>query len=1089
MKCPACSAENPEQAKVCGMCGTGLGQMCPACGFVAPGEFRFCSQCGTKLGGPQSSAGPGTLDHASAERRQLTVLFCDLVGSSSLAERLDPEELREVFLSYRQACWAALERYNGHVAQYFGDGILAYFGYPQAHEDDALRGVSAGLDIVRNVRDLNARLVRERRPELTVRIGIHTGLVVVGDLGSGPTREQSSIVGETPTIAARLQERAGLNGVLISRATHRLVRDFVECRELGPVKFAGLSRPIEVFEAVSAGAVRSRLEARSASELTPLVGRKRELAYLLGCWRQAREGQGQAIFLSGEPGIGKSRLVRAGLDTLAAESHETITYCCAPNAVTSAFFPIIDHIQRDLKFEPDEGSDAQLRKLESALTALSLPTKEAVPFLAPLLSLQTRSEGQAADLSAPARKQKTMEWLLRWVLAQAERRPLLIAVEDAHWADASTIDFIGLLLDQLPTSPILLVLTFRPEFRPPWGFRSFTTQMSLSPLSASHVEEIVEAVTGGKRLPPALHAELVAKANGVPLFVEELTKTVLESGALLDSGEGSELTTKSSGIAVPETLLDSLMSRLDRLNAAKATAQLAAVMGSGFSYELLAAVSPLDDAALQNALEQLVEGEFLHQKGLPPKSSYSFKHALIRDTAYRSLLRSKRQQYHRRIAEALLKQFTQVGDARPELIAHHFTSAGMIAEAVEHWRMAGRRALDRSANVEAAAHFRKALELVAKLPESDSRAETELTLQVLHGAAVTASTGYGAPEAQKIYARAWQLCGSLGKTPQLYTALRGLQAFYQIRGPLKAAREIGEQQVTLAEQSGNRMQRIEAHRALGWCLFCLGQLSEARRNLFAALELYDPEAAREGIVLYGGDARVIGLTNFAWLNSLAGNSGEAVEQSRQAVAFARDLAHPLSLAYALCMSGAVHQSLGDADKTLELAAETEALAAANGFAYWRSWSKILSGWAIARGGAIGDGIAVLKEGLAAYRATGAELFRSHGLVLLAEVCGEAGLVDEAIEHVDEALESAAQNDVHFYEAEAYRVRAALLAKGGYDAAQVATDLDQAVSIARAQGSRGVEVRAVRDRESLGQIGRDNGGALLRSLDPAQLPRE
>jgi class 3 adenylate cyclase len=595
---------------------------------------------------------------SDAERRQLTVLFCDVVDSTALASQLDPEDLRVVVRAYHETCAKVIARFEGHIAQYLRDGLLVYFGYPLAHEDDAQRAVRTGLGIVEALGQLQTRLGQERGVQLAVRLGIHTGLVVVGDVGGGPRPEQLAL-GETPNLAARLQGLATPNTVVISAATVPLLGGFFACQSLGPQHVRGLPQPLEVYQVLSERTARSRLEAAGSAGLTPLVGREQEVALLRERWAQVKDGLGQVVLLSGEAGIGKSRLVQVLTEHVAAEPQAWLTPCqCSPYYQNTALYPMIELLERvALRFAQDESPPQKLRKLEGFLVQYGLPLAEAIPLFATLLSLPLPTDYAPLAMSPEQQKQQTLHALLTIFLHIAAQQPVLFVMEDLHWVDPSTLELLTLLVDQGPTARILALWTCRPDFSPPWTGRAHLTQVTLPRLTHRQAAEMTARMVHRKPLPPEVVAQVVTKTDGVPLFVEELTKMVLESGLLQEGEERYALTAPLPPLAIPATLHDSLMARLDRLATVKALAQLGATLGREFAYELFQAVALWDEATLRQGLSQLVEAEFLYQQGLPPHSRYLFKHALIQDAAYQSLLKSTRQQYHQRIAQVLEAQF------------------------------------------------------------------------------------------------------------------------------------------------------------------------------------------------------------------------------------------------------------------------------------------------------------------------------------------------------------------------------------------------------------------------------------------------
>jgi len=667
---------------------------------------------------PQVEITPTNLSSASApsaERRQLTVMFCDLQGSTALSQQLDPEELRDVIRSYQEVCAGAVARFEGHIAKYLGDGLLIYFGYPQAHEDDPLRAVRAGLVMLEDMGTLNARLKGDRDLELAVRIGVHTGLVVAGEMGGGDTLEALAIVGETPNIAARLQEAAEPNSFVISDITAKLVQGFFLCKALGFHELKGISEPMELFGVLSESGAQTRFDVATAAQLTPLVGREQEVGLLLDRWEQVEEGLGQVVLVSGEAGIGKSRLIQAINDGLAGRLHLRQEYRCSPYHQNSALYPIIDFLERWLGFRREDSPDERMSKLEVAMADYSLRYSEAVPLLAGLLSLPVGDGYPPLNLSPQRQRQMTLDLLVQLLIEMASKQPVLAVFEDLHWADPTTLEFLALLVDQAPTAKILAMFTFRREFTPPWGSRAHLTQISLNRLPRSLATDMMARLTGGKELPKEVVSQIVAKSDGVPLFLEELTRMVIESGLLPEVDGRYELSGPLPALAIPSTLQDSLTARLDQLSSVRESVQLAAVLGREFSYELIRAVSPLDDAALTQHLEQLVTSEFLYQRGVSPESSYIFKHALIQDAAYNSLLISRRQQYHQQVVQVLEERFPEAIETQPELVAHHYTEAGFNQQAVNYWQQAGQIAVRRSANFEAVNHISGGLGLLKAL--------------------------------------------------------------------------------------------------------------------------------------------------------------------------------------------------------------------------------------------------------------------------------------------------------------------------------------------------------------------------------------
>ena len=903
----------------------------------------------------------------AGERRQLTVEFIDLVGSTTLSQQLDPEDYHARVVAYQTACHQVIARYEGHIAQYLGDGVLVYFGYPAAHEEDAVRAVRSGLEIVAAVGQLKFT------PPLQVRIGIHTGPVVVGEIGAGERSERLA-VGETPNIAARVQGQAEPNTVVISTATYRLVHGFFRCEALGPQALKHVTAPLELYRVHEGGAAQSRFEVAVSAGLTPLVGREHEVGLLQERWERAKQGEGQVVLLRGEAGIGKSRLVQTLKEQAVAEGATRIEFRCSPYFQNTAFYPVIEHLQRLLQWRREDTPEEKLKKLEGALEPYGLSPREMVPLLAPLLSLPLPERYPPLNLSPQRQKQKTLEALLTWLLKETERQAVRFDIEDLHWADPSTLEFLSLLLDQVPTTRMLVVFTFRPEFIPPWPPHSHVTHITLSRLAHKQAEVMVERVTGGRTLPAEVVQQVVAKTDGVPLFVEELTKMVVESGLLRETDSHYELTSPLPPLAIPATLQGSLMARLDRLSMARETAQLGATLGREFSYELIKAVTPMDEASLHQALAKLVEAEVLYQRGMPPQARYLFKHALIQDAAYQSLLKSKRQQHHQQIAQVLEERFPETKEAQPELLAHHYTEAGLIAQAIAYWQKAGQRAVQRSGNVEAIAHLTKALELLQLLPDTPERTQQELVLQTTLGPALIATKSWAAPEVEKAYSRARELCHQLGEAPQLFPVLWGLWAFYAVRGDYNTAPELGEQLLSLAQSVQDPVLLLEAYYALGGTLVQRGELASARAHLEQGIALYDPQQHRSLAFLYGSFDPGVGSRSFAALALWSlGYPDLALERIQEALALAQELAHPFSLAYALGLAARLHQFRREVQTTQERAEAAIALATEQGFTFWAEWGNILRGWALVEQGDREGMIAQIRRGLTAYQATGAGL--------------------------------------------------------------------------------------------------------------------
>jgi class 3 adenylate cyclase/predicted ATPase len=1005
-----------------------------------------------------------------AERRQLTVLFCDLVDSTVLASQLDPEEWRAVVRAYQDTCAKVIARFEGHVAQYLGDGLLVYFGYPSAHEDDAQRAVRAGLGVVEAMGQLNLRLSQERGGSLAVRLGCHTGLVVVGEVGGGARQEQLAL-GETPNLAARLQGIAPPNTLVISATTSQLLGGFFACQSLGTHQLKGFAQPIEVYQVLYESTARSRLEAAGRTGLTPLVGREQEIGLLVERWAQVKEGVGQVVLLSGEAGIGKSRLVQVLTEHVAAEPQAWLTPCqCSPYHQNTALYPLIDLLERvALRFEREESPDQKRRKLEGFLAQYGLPLAEAMPLFAALLSLPLGAEYAPLAFSPEQQKQQTLHALLTILLRIAHQQPVLFVMEDLHWVDPSTLEFLTLLVDQGPTARILALFTFRPDFTPPWTGRSHLTQVTLTRLSRRQAAELTGRVAHGKALPPEVVEQVVAKTDGVPLFLEELTKMVLESGLLQEQEDRYALTGPLPPLAIPATLHDSLMARLDRLAAVKGLAQLGATLGREFAYEVLQAVAPWNEETLQRGLHQLVAAEFLYQHGLPPQATYRFKHALIQDAAYQSLLKSTRQQHHQCIAQVLEACFPERCETQPELLAHHYTEAGLTEPAIGYWQRAGQHAIDRSANQEAISHLTNGIELLTTLPETPKRTQHALTLYTALGAALQMAKGIGAPEVEHAYTQAYALCQQVGETPQLVQVLFGLWRFYIARPQFHTARELGETLLRLTQRDHNPALAVLAHYALGNTWLCLGALPAARHHLEAGIARYTPEQRRAPAFRIGHDPGVACRAFAVWTLWVLGYPEQALVRIHDALGLAHALSHPFSLVFAQMWAAWVSQWRRDVPAVHEHAEAAVALATAQGFTQWAAASTSARGWALAMQGQGEAGMAQVRQGIAAWRATGASLYVPYFCTVLAEVSAHLGHTEDGLQALAEAHSLMEQHEERWWEAEVCRLRGVLLLRQpGTPQAEAETWLQRALDIARRQEAKSLELRAAMSLSRLWQ---------------------
>ena len=1033
---------------------------------------------------PQVSASPQV---AEGEHRQLTVMFCDLVGSTELSERLDAEALSEVVAAYQKTCAASVESFDGYIAQYLGDGVLVYFGYPLAHEDDAMRAIHAALRIAGEVPGLNSRLVEEhaalREHPLQIRVGIHTGSVVVGELGGGEKRERLAL-GDTVNIAARVEGEAEPGSIVVSGATRHLVRGAFVFLELGERSLKGIEGPVALFRPVQATGVQSRLALAGASGLTPLVGREQQVGLLLERWDEAVAGRGQVVLLSGEAGMGKSRLIEVMREHVADEPHTWIELRGSAYHQNSAFHPVIELIERTVMFTDTDSSEERVAKLARGLGYSGFPTDEILLLIAELLGLPPPENLPPLALSPDARRKRILETLAVWPVALAQRQPMMMIVEDLHWYDASSLETIGMVIEKVPAGPILFIATFRPEFEPPWPSRARLMHLPLQPLTPKQSEAMARHLTGGKQLPLKVREEIVAKTDGVPLFVEELTKSVLESALVVESDERYERSDPLPGFAIPPTLRDSLTARLDRLGPAKEVAQLASVLGREFSHDVLQIVSPLEPAALDQALGELVGAGLLYQRGIPPLATYIFKHALIQDAAYQSLLKKTRREHHARIAEVLEERMPERAAAEPEVVARHYDEAGLAARAIAFYERAGQRATERSANAEAIEQLSKGIELLRTLPEGPDRDRRELQLLLALGAPLQSARGQGSAEVEETYARALALCRQLGDPPELFQALSGLQIFYRNQGPVARAIELGAELLDLAKRTGETSHVLLAHSALAHSLFPRGDFSKALEHCEQALAVYDPSEHRSLGYVYGLDPGISSLNLSSWALWQLGYPERALQRSDQSIELAREGTHLFSIASALVYAAVIHLLRGEPPATMERAEEAIAISTQHGLPVWLAFGLLLRAWALSRvddAEGAGRTIGEMQHAVAQTQGTGNVLSIPGPLGLAAETLRRVGRLEEALGSVNVGLARSAEGHVPFWDVELQRLKGEIRLAQDPAAVEEAESLFlRALEIAKSQEGKSFELRAATSLARLwsGQGQKDEARELL-----------
>lgn len=1015
-----------------------------------------------------------------AERRQLTVMFCDLVESSQLAEKLDPEDLRDVFLAYQELCANAIASAEGYIARYLGDGVLIYFGYPQAHEDDARRAVSSGLRILEALKRLNPKMMKKWGERLSIRIGIHTGLVIIGEMGVKEAPDPMAIVGETPNIAARLQSVAQPNTLVISAATHNLVKGFFEYQTLEKQQLKGISKPMSVFQVVRESTAKNRFEVAEKSGLTPFVNRTSETALLSQTWDAVIAGQTRAILLQGEAGMGKSRLVWEIKKNIIQSQEVWLTDVQgSPYYRNSAFYPITELLKRfTFKFAQEDTDAEKLVKIELFLTQFSLALEKFVPLFASVLSIPFEAKYPPLNLTPERQKQKTIEAFMEVCLVIAARQPVLLVIEDLHWMDASTLDVISYFLEHIRDHRLLMLLTCRPEFTSPWPDHPHLHFLKLNSLGQKEIQVLVEQTAQERLLPGAVIQQIVQKTDGIPLFVEELTKNVLESD-VADLAFPQRLGNEAAvSLAIPTSLHDSLIERLDRLSVVKEVAQLSATLGREFDYEFLEEVSQWNQATLRNGLNQLVEAGLLYQEGTPPFASYQFKHALIQDAAYQSLVKIRRQFYHQRIADTLERHQDDQRLTRPELLAYHFTEAGLFQQAIEYWLQAGQRDLEQAANSEAISHLIRGLELLDDIPEGHQRDQLELKIQLGLAPAYMAINGWAAQEVEHTCLRAQELSEKVGDPQSLSGALWGLWTNYFLRGQLDPAKDTALQVYQLATETDQRLLRIIACHAVGYTNHSRGEYEDSKTYAEQGIALYQADIENAIVRMFQFSSTIAMRMFSATSLWMLGYPEQASRQIEQAFVLVRDLDHTPSTAYALALGCFFHHYLRDFQWVKQQSERLLQLSLDEGFLLWPSFATTLHGWALVNEGNLEQGLVEMQQGIESFAQTNSAINYPHMIAMLAEGLIKTGQLTDALDALEKGIQQAVARNEHHMEPELYRLKAevflqqAIAVEGAHQSLllkQAEESYGDAIGIAQRQQALMLEVRATVGLSQLQQM--------------------
>jgi DNA-binding winged helix-turn-helix (wHTH) protein/predicted ATPase len=992
-----------------------------------------------------AAAAPARPAAAAAERRQVTALSCGF-GAAGDAP-LDPEDLLEELPALQELLAEVVERFEGRLGPRRGRAWVAWFGVPSAHEDDARRAVGAALEIAARAARLPAR-PGAGRP----RIGVHASSTIVSD--GGGARFDDMTVSEAPEVASLIQSLAAPGEVLVSAGVHRLVAGFFACDEMAPVRLPGNAAALRTWRVLAGSGAQTRVEA--SVSLTPLVGREQELGLLLERWELAREGAGQVVLLAGEAGLGKSRLVWELRQRVTAGAAGWLEAYGSPYHRDSAFHPIRELLDRWLAADHDEPPADRLARLEREAGRLVPDLPQAVPLIALLLALPAGERHALPAMSPELRRRLTLEAVVALLLAMAERRPLLLVVEDLHWLDASSLELIGGLIEQAAQAPLLLLLTFRPELQPPWGRRSDLTRLTLGPLSRTQAGVMVERLTADRSLAPAVREQIAARTDGVPLFVEELTRMILEEGP----AAAGETSAGRPSLEIPPTLEGWLWARLDRLGSAREIAQLAAVMGREVEAGLLHAVAPCGGEQLDRELDRLVGAEILFRRGRPPRQRYLFKHALLQDAAYASLLRADRRRLHGRIAEILEARFPAIVEAQPELLAHHFTEAGLPARAVPLWQRAADRAIQGSAYLEASGHLQRALALLDRLPESVERTEREIALQLALGMALAATRTFSTPEAQRAFQRAWELCGEVGQTSQVVASMRGLFIHRLISGDMQGGLEIARQLHGRVRQQGPGLLRM-SHQGLGFVLLCRGELGRAKAHLEEAISLFESADSSVDLFLPGsGNLLLEAMANLSWTLWLLGRPDQALRLGREAAAQSRQLQAPFSHCFVTYFATEIHAYRREPEAVRAQIEELASLAAEQGFSHFISVAVFLRAWSESFSGEESTAIERMREGIEGRLELGARAGVPNHLALLAERCLQLDRIPEGLAAVEQALAISREGGQRLFDAELLRLEGELRHRDGSPDAAAEERFGRALDVARRQGARSLELRAV-----------------------------
>ncbi len=1004
---------------------------CPRCRFENPAGFKYCGECGLSL--TDQSVVPDDHSARESERRQITVMFCDLVNSTQISTGMDPEQFHDLIRKYQEMTARVIQRFDGHIAQYLGDGIVVYYGYPKAHEDDAQRAIYAAEEIIKEIGILSSQLsnsveMLEHTP-LEIRIGIHSGPVMVGEVGKRGKSEHLAL-GDTPNIASRLQQVSEPNTVVISSDTLKIVEGYFEVSSLGSHEFKGLRDPIVLYQVDSLSGAPDRFEAKAIKGLSPFVGRDAQLNNLLDEWRLVESGKKRVVSLKGEVGIGKSRLIRELKDRVLSDGIRIVGLQCSPYFQNSSLYPVINYFEQYLEFTNSDEDTTKLTKMENFLDLYEFDLSEAVPLFTSLLSVAPSEKYPPLALSPVRQRKKTFEVLSDLLKRVAGKERLLFIVEDIHWADPSTLEFLNLLISAEDSYPAMILYSTRTETEPDWEPEGSITDLILERFQDHQSEQMVRTALNDKDFPDEIMKMLIDKSDGVPLYIEELTNTLVESGVVQEFEDRYDIAEHIDTIHLPLTLKDLLMQRIDNQSAAKDVAQLGSSIGREFSYELINEVYESDAQTLQNKLSKLVDAGLLYRYDMPLYVNYEFKHALIRDAAYESILRSKRKDYHRSIAEVLESKFPDQVESRPELVAHQYTEAGIMNKAVEYWQKAGQKSIESAAYTEGITHYNKGLDLLSFFPESDEKAFQEIAYRTSLGGALIDIRGYASEEIENQYSIANEIRQNLEtkiESSEHYRILHGLWLYYSFTGKAREAVELAQQLVKVAENEGIPFLLIGAYQAAGLTYHFGGYHKIALDYVEKLREIYDSQK-EPPIVRVGADPTVSALAVCMVSHLILGDPEKGAEWGKESIEIAYRTKHPYNIVFAKSVSLFMPYIMGDFESLHKDSKQIIDEQQPYDFPLFLATNTMFHGYSQACLGDTHAGLETYNKGFEMFNFIGTKLYLAFSYSLLAQIYDLCGEQSVALEHINNGLKAVDNYGDRCYEAELYRHKGEVLIK-------------------------------------------------------------